>query len=121
MLQPKESIEQMCLDTGCTMSLVDREFLSRLLPNSVIQKLSTSITVRGIGSATNSCDEFVSLEIYMPGMIKGKPHLAHIKRDFHIVVHLKAKMLLGMDFIVLVSRREKGMEAASKNAIDCLR
>ena len=35
----------------------------------------------------------------MPGVIKGKPHLAHIKRDFHIVVHLKAKMLLGMDLI----------------------
>ena len=99
MLQPKGSVEQVCLDTGCTMSLVDREFLNKLLPNIVIQKLSTSITVRGIGSATHPCDEFVSLDIYMPGMIKGKPHLAHIKRDFHIVVHLKAKMLLGMDLI----------------------
>ena len=98
-LQPKGSIEQVCLDTGYTMSLVDREFLSKLLPNIVIQKLSTSITVRGIGSATHPCDEFVSLDIYMPGMIQGKPHLAHIKRDFHIVVHLKAKMLLGMDLI----------------------
>lgn len=93
------AVQRVCLDTGCTMSLVDRSFLKSLLPSVDLMTPKESITVRGIGSATHPCNKFVHLSIYFQGKAKGISRIACIKRDFHIVEKLKAKMLLGMDII----------------------
>ena len=93
------ALQTVCLDTGCTMSLVDRSFLKSLLPSVESMTLKESITVRGIGSATYPCNEFVHLSIFFQVKAKGVSRIACIKRDFYIVEKLKAKMLLGMDII----------------------
>lgn len=58
------AVQTVCLDTGCTMSLVDRSFLKSLLPNVKLMNLKESITVRSIGNATHPYNEFVYISIY---------------------------------------------------------
>lgn len=92
-------VQTVCLNTGCTMSLVDQSFLKLLLSIVKLMNLKESITVCGISSTTHPCNEFVYLSIYVQGKSKGISRIASIKRDFHIVEKLKAKMLLSMDII----------------------
>ena len=86
--------EPICLDTGCTMSIIDREFLLQQVPEMTVQRMASPIIVRGVGQGTHSCDEFARLDIYL----QGSP-VALIHRDIHIVDGMKAKMLIGMDVI----------------------
>ncbi|KAI9789601.1 MAG: hypothetical protein M1816_005910 [Peltula sp. TS41687] len=37
--------EPLCLDTGCTMSIIDREFLHVQAPHAVVRKMASAITV----------------------------------------------------------------------------
>ena len=86
--------EPVCLDTGCTMSIIDREFLRLQAPETKIQQMASPITIRGVGQGTYRCNEFARLDIYL----QGSP-TALIHRDVHIVDGLKAKMLIGVDII----------------------
>ena len=88
---PTESI---CIDTGCTMSIIGREFLQQQLPKAEVRRMTSPITVRGVGQGTHSCNEYVQLDIYLQGSL-----IALIHRDVHIVDGMKAKILIGMDVI----------------------
>ena len=98
-LSQSGAMEFVCLDSGCTMSLIDGNFPRIHAPNQTIQKLSKPINVRGIRSVTHTCTEFVTLDVYFTGTLHGQLRTARIRRDFHIVKDLKARMLLGMDVI----------------------
>jgi hypothetical protein len=43
------TLEPVCLDTGCSLSLVDRAWLKKTAPDVEIRTMATPITVRGIG------------------------------------------------------------------------
>ena len=90
------SLADICFDTGCVMSLVDRQFLREQVPDVEIRKMPTPMTVRGIGSKRHEASEFVSLEMYLPG--NGR-RVALIEREFHIVDELTAKALVGVDIL----------------------
>ncbi len=89
--------EPICLDTGCTMSLIDRSFLKEQVPDILIKRTPSPIVVRGLGTGTHRCDEYAVLTIYLPG---NNDRLAVIIREVHIVNNLKAKMLVGIDILV---------------------
>lgn len=103
-----------CLDTGCTMSLVDRDFLRKHLPDTVIQKTASKITVRGIGSRTHECQNYVRLSLYLPGSLNGKVVVAHLERDVHLVDNLRANLLIGMD---IIGPERISMDIPSRKAI----
>lgn len=89
-------LHTICLDTGCSMSLIDRSFLTKEIPGAMIRRMASPISVRGIGSMNHNSNEYVVLDIYMPGMDE---RTAHIRREVHIVEELPAKMLVGSDII----------------------
>ena len=93
-LRPRGPVEAVCLDTGCTMSIIDREFLLKQVPKATIRRMASPITVRGVGQGTHSCNKFARLDLYL----QGNP-IALIHRDVHVVDGLKAKLLIGMDII----------------------
>ncbi|KAL8634417.1 MAG: hypothetical protein Q9228_007988, partial [Teloschistes exilis] len=72
-----------CWDTGCTMSLIDRQFLTAHLPEAVIQKMPTSMNVRGIGEKRHDASEFVSVQLFVPTQVPNE--VAVIKRELHLV------------------------------------
>ena len=90
----KRNVESICIDSGCTMSLIDRQFLRKVSPEAQIKSV-TPITVRGLGTNVHQCSEFVMLDLFLPG----KDAAAKIHCGARVVDHLKANMLIGMDIM----------------------
>ena len=89
---------EICVDTGCTMSLIDRNFLHKLINEGLvvdIKKMPTPMTVRGLGTNQHDASEFARIAIYLPGS-KGT---ALVTREVHIVDNLSANALIGIDIM----------------------
>lgn len=89
--------ENGCLDTGCSVTLMDRVFLAKTRPGLTIQTMASPITVRGLGSNKHQTSEYVVTSLYLPSE-DGTAMLA--PREIHIVDDLKANVLIGMDIMV---------------------
>ena len=98
-LTPENMTAEFCVDTGCNMSLIDRDFLKRLLPNCRITQYEQPIPVRGIGERIHHCSEYATFDLYISGSIHGQPAVTQISRGARIVEGLQANMLIGMDII----------------------
>ena len=100
-LGQKRDLTEVCADSGCTMSLIDRQFLKEQRPDLKINKTPSRITVKGIGGQIHESSEYILLEFFIPGTL-GKSKIetmARITREFHIVDDLKANALIGMDIL----------------------
>ena len=89
---------EICLDTGCTMSLIDRQFLKKLMDLGLvvdIKKMPTPMRVRGLGTRQHDASEYTCISMYLPGS-KGT---AMITREVHIVDNLSANVLIGIDIM----------------------
>ncbi|RKF82335.1 hypothetical protein GcC1_015045 [Golovinomyces cichoracearum] len=86
-----------CLDSGCTMSLIDRKFLSKQHPTTKLSIMSTPMIVRGIGYHTYDASQLLEVDIFLPN---GKGSAGHIKKELHVVECLPAKVLLGVDIML---------------------
>ena len=89
--------ENGCLDTGCSVTLMDRAFLARTHPNLAIKRMASPITVRGLGSTMHETDEYVVTPLCFPG--KDATAIT-APREIHVVDNLKANILVGMDIMV---------------------
>ena len=100
-VEPIESIEddEITPDSGCTMSVIDRQFLAKQAPNAIIKRTAQAIKVRGIGDAMVSSSEYTMLEITVRGTLEGRAVLGKLRRQIHVVDELKANMLLGSDIL----------------------
>lgn len=95
--------EQLYFDTGYGITLVDRAWLQRVLPDIEIKQMASSIPIRGVGSNVHQTSQFAIFPLFLPGTHKiiGKKVTALTAlREVHIVDNLKAKMLIGMDIIM---------------------
>ena len=85
-----------CLDTGCTMSLVDCGFLQQQCPETKINTMATPMEVRRIGSVAHNANQFVLMDIYLQGT---DGRVALIQREVHLVDELKANILIGINIL----------------------
>ena len=102
--------ELLCFDTGCSITLVDRAWfekmlpaLKRAIPGLEVRLMTKAITVRGLGSNMHQSSQYAVFPLLLPGKhrVTGKNVTAMTApREVHIVEHLKAKMLIGMDIMV---------------------
>lgn len=91
--------DDVCLDSGCIMTLIGWEYLQQMAPKSRIQKLGTPISIRGVGVATDLTDKYTIIDLYVDGQTVNGPKIAHLKRVAHIVDNLKAKLLISVDIL----------------------
>ena len=99
-LTPDGALHEVCPDTGCTMSVIDRNFLAKAYPQAKITKLPFPVPVQGIGNQVHQCDEFVKLNIHVPGVLPdGTNAIGVLNRGARIVDNLRANMLIGMDIL----------------------
>jgi hypothetical protein len=91
--------ESVCLDTGCTMTLIDRKFAQRLLPNLQLRQMPKAISVTGIGDDRHESAEYILLDLYFPAVVRGRSVLAHVSGEAHIVDNLRANALVGVDLL----------------------
>ncbi|KAI1004620.1 hypothetical protein K3495_g3590 [Podosphaera aphanis] len=82
------------LGTGCTMSLIDKCALKKYSPTTPVLTMDKPMKVKGFGDKQYDASTFVVLDIFMPGSNNTTPH---IRREFHIMENLDAKILLGID------------------------
>jgi len=95
-LTSEEKNELICLNTECTMSLVNREFLMKQALKTTIKWMPLSIHVKGIEAGTHQCEEYANLVIYLSG---NKIRTAVIEQEVHIVKDLKVKMLVDLNIL----------------------
>lgn len=94
-------LEELCFDTGCEITLADREWFHQVLPGKEIHQMASSISVRGLGSNKHRTSKYAVFPLFLPGRKNGKLVIAMTaSREVHLVDNLKAKMLIGMDFMV---------------------
>ncbi|TAQ83100.1 hypothetical protein B7494_g8576 [Chlorociboria aeruginascens] len=84
-----------CLDTGCSLSLIDKAWLLQSLPDVKIRKMAAPIMVRGISDLKHPTTEYIVLVFYL----EGEHSYACITREVHLVDNLQAKMLIGVDIL----------------------
>ena len=89
--------ETICLDTGCTMTLIDKEFLLRQDPNIDIHKRQTETTVRGFGSSRYQVSEYVTVPLYFIAKKNDITVMLKIPVEAHVVSPLRTNMLVGTD------------------------
>ena len=81
------------------MSLVDRVFLQQNASGIKISQCKAEVTVRGIRQQIHQCSKHVVITLFIPGKVNGKPALASITHQLHIVDNLQANILIGMDIL----------------------
>ena len=113
-LAKKCVLENIYLDTGCSVSLADRAWIKECLPELEVRKMPSPITVRGLGSAKHQTDEYVILPIYFLGKSKNSRDITTktAPREVHLVNELKAKMLVGMDIM-----KPEGIDILSSHTV----
>ena len=80
------------------MSLIDRQFLFKLIVEGLIvdiKKMPTAIKVRSLGINQHDASEYINLFIY----VLGSNSTVLITREIYIVDNLSVNMLLRIDVI----------------------
>ena len=87
-----------CLDTGCGVTLVDKHWLLKRLPNQKINTMSSPLKVRGMGASKHESSEFAALSLYFSGKNNvGDLVYAALQCEIHLVEGLYANLLIGND------------------------
>ncbi|TAQ84474.1 hypothetical protein B7494_g7190 [Chlorociboria aeruginascens] len=84
-----------CIDTGCSLSLIDEAWLLKCIPDVKIRTMATPIMVRGISNLKHPTSKYVIIPFYL----QGNDSYACITREIHLVNDLQAKMLIGVDIL----------------------
>ncbi len=100
MLHPQGPLRDICIDTGCSVTVVDKRFMEANLPHAEIRTMASPAIVKGLGKAKHEVNRFVRTSIYLPGKTDiGEPVIGELTVDLHLVDDLKANILLGMDVV----------------------
>lgn len=97
-LHVDHELAEFCADSGCGMSLVDRDFLTAMIPTIQIRTLEQPVKVRGVGSQLYDCSQWVLVDLYMPGRnVRNEDAIAHCQVELHVVENLN--ILIGNDIL----------------------
>lgn len=89
--------KDVCLDTGCTPTIVDRMFLKEQIPNAEVRSRNETLTINGIGSDKHQTKEFIRLFVRFNATVSGEDVVVAIPIEAHVVDGLRANLLIGMD------------------------
>lgn len=89
-----------CLDTGCRVTLVDKHWLLKRLPDQKISTMSTPLKVKGIGASKHKSSKFAALFLYFPGKNAVEDLVyAALRCEIYLVEGLCANLLIGNDIM----------------------
>ena len=61
--------------------------------------MATLLKVRGVGSSRYKTSEYVTIPIYLLGLVEGKEVLAYFRREIYLIDDLRAKILLSNNIL----------------------
>ena len=89
-----------CLNTGCGVTLVNKDWLLRQLPNQKIKEMSTPLKVRGIGTLKHESAQFAELSLFLLGEDNEEQKVyASIRCKLYLVEGLRANILVDNDIL----------------------
>lgn len=95
-LQQDGTLEDLCVDSGCTPTLGDRAYL--LSQGCRIKTLDEPMTLNPVGEQRLTTNEYVEASLYIPGkMPDGRSAVGCIPLEIHVLPKLQAKLLVGAD------------------------
>jgi hypothetical protein len=90
-----ESLNELCVDFDCTMFLIDRSYLTKILSQTSIHRTDDFVTVRDIETVTHNCFEYVHLKLF----IFEFKEIFKLSRQAHVVNNLRTKFLMSMNIL----------------------
>ena len=93
-----------CLNTGYDVTLVDKDWLLRQLPDQKIKEISTPLKDRGIEASKHKSAQSAELYLFLLGENnKGQKVYTSFKCKLHLVEGLRANILIGNNILALES------------------
>ena len=93
-----------CLDTGCGMTLVNKNRLLRQLPHQKIKEMSTPLKVKGIWTSKHKSAQFAEVSFFFPGDSNKRQRVyTSIRCKLHLVKGLRTNILIGNNILALKS------------------
>ena len=89
-----------CLDTGCGMTLVNKDWLLRQLSNQKIKEMSTSLKVKRIETSKHKSAQFAEVSLFLPGESNKRQKVyASVRCKLHLVKRLWVNILIGNNIL----------------------
>ena len=99
-LDPGKEAEEVYADTGCGVSLVNREWQSQQTPNKLISKMTSPLRVRRVGLNHHEISKYITQKIYLPATDNNDNSiLVYLYRELYIINNLRTKILIRNDII----------------------
>lgn len=92
-------MKNVCIDTECTMSLIDRKWLLQQQSTIAIHTFVSLILIQEISDKIHSSFNYVELFLYIIDFNEQDSAIAQIDRVFHLVDELRVKMLVDMNIV----------------------
>ena len=91
---------KICIDTDCSVTMIDRKFLTQLLSNVSVQKLASSISVRDVSDKIVKSDEFMLVSMTFDEVLKSEhATIDVIEAKMHLIDDFAVNILLTNDVI----------------------
>ena len=95
---PGDEPTDVCLDTGSSTNLVDKDWISKWAKNPRWIDIDPRF-VNGVKSRTK-INKQVEFDLYIPGKVNGVPMDGHFHVHADVIEGLGPKMLIGTNFII---------------------
>lgn len=88
-----------CMDTGCTVLLMDHKIHKKYFITTEIRKADVPIQIHRISNESHNESEYVKVDIYIQGNMDTKVASALMIWEFHLVDNLKLNILIRIDIL----------------------
>ena len=89
----------MCLNTECSVILINREFIRKQLSNLQIRKLASLMLIREVRNKIIKTDEYYVFKIYINEHVNDLTSTTILIIEAYLVNDLKANMLIKTNII----------------------
>ena len=98
--QSQDLTHKVCINTECTMSLIDKQFLSNLDFSDRLKKAWATISIIEINER-HLTDDYLLLNMYISKQTQNRQTIAHIRREVHVIEEFKINLLIEINIMTL--------------------
>jgi hypothetical protein len=91
--------DKACFNIGCSITLVDEDFLARITLDAKIQYRSKLVDIKGISDNTYQTTKFIQIAVHIKALLKGKKTILTLYFELHIIRGLRANILFGTNMM----------------------
>ncbi len=90
-----ESLNELCVDTECIMSFIDKVYLMKRLSHVKMHHINVAVRIRDIDIVIHNCSKYVHLKLFISKFTK----IVKLTRQTHVVNNLRVKFLMKINIL----------------------